>query len=26
MANLNDIIQWCEQTLAAREFKDYAPN
>ena len=26
MANVNDIIQWCEQTLAAREFKDYAPN
>ena len=26
MANLSDIIQWCEQTLAAREFKDYAPN
>ena len=26
MANLNDIIQWCDQTLAAREFKDYAPN
>lgn len=26
MANLNDIIQWCEQTLAASEFKDYAPN
>src|SRR5690606_30636776 len=26
MANLNDIIQWCDQTLAAREFTDYAPN
>ena len=26
MANLNDIIHWCDQTLVTREFKDYAPN
>ena len=26
MANLNDIIRWCDQTLASSEFKDYAPN
>ncbi|MCF9034562.1 Nif3-like dinuclear metal center hexameric protein [Acinetobacter nectaris] len=26
MANLNDIIQWCNQTLKTNEFKDYAPN
>ena len=26
MAQLNDIIQWCDQTLKSREFKDYAPN
>ncbi|SEL21038.1 Nif3-like dinuclear metal center hexameric protein [Acinetobacter sp. DSM 11652] len=26
MAKLNDIIQWCDQTLKANEFKDYAPN
>lgn len=26
MANLNDIIQWCDQTLKSQEFKDYAPN
>lgn len=26
MANLNDIIQWCDNTLKSSEFKDYAPN
>ena len=26
MAQLNDIIQWCNQTLKSHEFKDYAPN
>ena len=26
MANLHEIIQWCDQTLKAPEFKDYAPN
>lgn len=26
MANLNEIIQWCNQTLKTHEFKDYAPN
>lgn len=26
MANLNEIIQWCDQTLKSHEFKDYAPN
>ncbi|WP_130803047.1 Nif3-like dinuclear metal center hexameric protein [Acinetobacter ihumii] len=26
MANLNDIIKWCDQTLLSAEFKDYAPN
>lgn len=26
MATLNDIIQWCDQTLKSAEFKDYAPN
>lgn len=26
MANLPDIIQWCNQQLKASEFKDYAPN
>lgn len=26
MARLQDIIQWCDQTLIAHEFKDYAPN
>ena len=26
MATLQDIIQWCDNTLKASEFKDYAPN
>lgn len=26
MAKLQDIIQWCDQTLKSPEFKDYAPN
>lgn len=26
MANLLDIIQWCNQELKSNEFKDYAPN
>lgn len=26
MAKLNEIIQWCDQTLKSHEFKDYAPN
>ncbi|MBJ9986883.1 Nif3-like dinuclear metal center hexameric protein [Acinetobacter sp. S40] len=26
MANLHEIIQWCDQTLLSAEFKDYAPN
>ena len=26
MANLSEIIRWCDQTLKAQEFKDYAPN
>ena len=26
MANLHDIVKWCDQTLLAAEFKDYAPN
>lgn len=26
MATLNEIIQWCDQTLQSNEFKDYAPN
>jgi dinuclear metal center YbgI/SA1388 family protein len=26
MANLNDVISWCNQTLKSDEFKDYAPN
>lgn len=26
MAKLNEIIQWCNQTLKSHEFKDYAPN
>ncbi len=26
MAQLTDIIQWCDQTLKSHEFKDYAPN
>ncbi|WP_111858310.1 Nif3-like dinuclear metal center hexameric protein [Acinetobacter sp. CFCC 10889] len=26
MAKLSDIIQWCDSTLKAAEFKDYAPN
>lgn len=26
MAKLNDIIQWCDQTLKTAEFRDYAPN
>jgi len=26
MANLNDVILWCNQTLKSHEFKDYAPN
>ena len=26
MAKLNKIIQWCDDTLKSREFKDYAPN
>jgi putative NIF3 family GTP cyclohydrolase 1 type 2 len=26
MANLHNIVQWCNQTLKVSEFKDYAPN
>ena len=26
MAQLNDIIQWCDHTLQSPQFKDYAPN
>ncbi|MHA3048180.1 Nif3-like dinuclear metal center hexameric protein [Acinetobacter sp. ANC 4641] len=26
MAQLQDILQWCDQTLLSAEFKDYAPN
>ncbi|WOE33195.1 MULTISPECIES: Nif3-like dinuclear metal center hexameric protein [unclassified Acinetobacter] len=26
MAKLDDIIQWCNQTLNSTEFKDYTPN
>lgn len=26
MANLTDIIQWCDNTLKSHEFKDYSPN
>lgn len=26
MAKLQDIIDWCDQTLKTHEFKDYAPN
>lgn len=26
MAKLSNIIQWCDETLKAAEFKDYAPN
>ena len=26
MANVHDLVQWCNQTLKAHEFKDYAPN
>lgn len=26
MAELQNILQWCEQTLKVAEFKDYAPN
>ncbi|AOA59026.1 Nif3-like dinuclear metal center hexameric protein [Acinetobacter larvae] len=26
MAQLSDIIQWCDQTLQSNAFKDYAPN
>lgn len=26
MAQLNQIITWCNQTLSSHEFKDYAPN
>lgn len=26
MAQLQDILQWCDQTLLSSEFKDYAPN
>ena len=26
MANLHDIVQWCNQTLKVSDFKDYAPN
>ena len=26
MTKLQDIIQWCDQTLKSSEFKDYAPN
>ena len=26
MAQLSEIIQWCDTTLKAHEFKDYAPN
>lgn len=26
MAQLQDILQWCNQTLLSSEFKDYAPN
>lgn len=26
MAQLSEIIRWCDQTLKSHEFKDYAPN
>ena len=26
MAQLNDILEWCDKTLKTQEFKDYAPN
>lgn len=26
MAHLNDILDWCNNTLKTQEFKDYAPN
>ena len=26
MAQLKEIIQWCDETLNTHEFKDYAPN
>ena len=26
MANLKDLIKWCDQTLQAHQFKDYCPN
>lgn len=26
MANLYDVVNWCDQTLKSKEFKDYAPN
>lgn len=26
MAHLNEIVQWCDQTLSSSQFKDYAPN
>lgn len=26
MAHLNEIVQWCDQTLSSNQFKDYAPN
>ena len=26
MAQLQEILQWCDQTLLSKEFKDYAPN
>lgn len=26
MAQLHDIIQWCDHTLKSNEFKDYSPN
>lgn len=26
MAKLNDLIQWCDTTLQASQFKDYCPN
>lgn len=26
MAQLNDLIQWCDQTLQTTQFKDYCPN
>ncbi|HEX5382867.1 MAG TPA: Nif3-like dinuclear metal center hexameric protein, partial [Acinetobacter sp.] len=26
MATLQEILQWCNDTLKTQEFKDYAPN